>query len=186
MESMDIQHNLSIPFPEEMVKNITIRHLKKGEYLVREGEKVDTLGYIAEGYLRTFQIDYNGNDITTNFHGPNTYCTSYYGFYARKQALDNIVAITDATIYLIGYDTLMTLYKNSLEINVAAREIIEQVCIQKDFRIAQMLKLDGKDKYLWFLEAYPDIIKVAQMNHISSFLGIKPETLSRIRRKVIS
>ena len=176
----------NLPFTKDIADQVIIKTIPKGDFLVKEGQLSDELGFITSGYLRTFQIDYNGNDITTNFHGPNTYCASYYSFYSSQAAIENIIAITDIELHLVKYDNLMSLFEHSLESNIVARKIIEKVCIQKDFRIAQLLKLNGTDKYLWFLETYPDLIKVAQMNHISSFLGIKPETLSRIRRKIIS
>ncbi len=177
---------LNLPFPDQILNQLKRVDLAKGTHFVKSGDAVKTLAFIVDGYLRTYQIDFKGNDVTTNFHKPNEYCASYYGFYAQKPALDNIVAITDVTLYTISHTNLMALFEHDLSINIEARKIIEQVCIEKDFRIAQLLKLDGKDRYLWFLETYPSLIKVAQLNHIASFLGLSPETLSRIRRKLFS
>lgn len=153
---------------------------------MREGQYASQLAFIESGYLRTYQIDFNGNDVTINFHAPNSFCGSFYSFYTQQPALDNIVAISDCVIRTIAYEQLMALYEQELEVNILGRKIIEQVCIQKDVRIAKMLQSNGEERYRWFLAEYPDIFQVAQMRHIASFLGVKPETLSRIRRKMIS
>ncbi len=160
--------------------------LTKGEHYVREGQYVNTIAFIQEGYIRTYQIDYQGNDTTLDFHGPNTFCGSYYGFYTHQKALDNLEAITDCRVALLTYDHLMSMYERSLNINILGRKIIEQVCINKDLRIAKMLQSNAEQRYVWFTENYPDLLPVAQQRHIASFLGIQPETLSRIRRKLMT
>ena len=165
---------------------LSYRQLSAGDHYVREGQHVHTIAYIQEGFMRTYQIDYQGNDITLEFHRPNSFCGSYYGFYARQPALDNLIAITDCTIGTITYDQLMEFYGENININIFGRKLIEQVCIAKDFRIAKMLQSDAEERYRWFMEAYPDILQVAQLQHIATYLGIKPETLSRVRRKITS
>ncbi len=171
---------------EMFLGQLNYRPLAAGEHYVREGQYVQTIAYIQEGFLRTYQIDYQGNDITLEFHRPDSFCGSYYGFYAHEPAMDNLVAITDCTIGTITYEQLMGLYEQNININILGRKLIEQVCIAKDFRIAKMLKSDAEGRYRWFLESFPDILQVAQLQHIASYLGIKPETLSRVRRKITS
>ncbi len=173
-------------FPKVLSDQLIRREILKGEYFVHEGQSSNQIAFVQSGYLRTYQIDYQGNDVTINFHTPGAFCGSYYGFYTKMPALDNMIAITDCILQTISYESLMALYEDSLAANKMGRKIIEQVCITKDFRIAKMLQTNGEDRYRWFLETYPEIIRVAQMQHIASFLGMKPETLSRIRRKIIS
>lgn len=168
------------------LSQLSYKPLSAGEHYVREGQHVHTIAYIREGFMRTYQIDYQGNDITLEFHRPDSFCGSYYGFYARQAAMDNLEAITDCTIGTITFDQLMSLYEKNLQINILGRMLIEQVCIAKDFRIAKMLQSNAEERYRWFMESFPDILQVAQLQHIASYLGIKPETLSRVRKKLTS
>ena len=161
-----------------------VMQLKKGDYFIREGQYARQVAYIESGFLRTYQIDYKGNDVTINFFEPGYFCSSYYSFYSKAPSFENLVAITDCTLRLLTYENLMAIYENDLEANRIGRLNIEKVCIKKDLRIAKMLQLDAENRYLWFQQEYPDLMQVAQMRHIASFLGIQPETLSRIRKKV--
>jgi hypothetical protein len=71
-------------------------------------------------------------------------------------------------------------------VNVFGRTILEKACVERDLRLKKILHLKATEKYEWFLENYADIYKVSKLADIASFLGIKPETLSRVRRKIIS
>lgn len=167
-------------------EHATPKQVNKGEYWIREGQYAKSIAFVSEGYLRSFQIDYKGNDVSVNFFQSQQFCGAYYSFYAQAPALFTIEALTDCKLQLIAYDTLMHFYQDNLEVNIMGRQLIEEVCIQKDLRIAKMLQLDAEQRYQWFLNAYPDLIKVTQLRHIASFLGMKAETLSRIRRKPIT
>lgn len=169
---------------ERFLKVIKKKSLKKGEHYILEGNRVNTIAYIESGFLRTYQIDYRGDDVTTNLHAPKSFCGSYYGFYSRAFSIENIVAISDVELKLISYEKLMSYYENDLEANIFGREMIEKVCIEKDIRISKLLKLDAEKKYLWFVEAYPEFVLNVPVKYIASYLGMKKETISRIRKKI--
>jgi hypothetical protein len=63
---------------------------------------------------------------------------------------------------------------------------LEKACIERDVRLNKIMHQGAIEKYKWFLENYTEIYKAAKLEHIASFLGIRPETLSRVRRKIIS
>lgn len=179
--------NISLDqFEGNLLERAVEHKVAKGAHWVQAGAPVHQLAYLKSGYLRTYQIDYKGQDVTVEFHGPKQFCSSYYGFYTDEPALDSIVAMTDCELLLISYETLMELYAQHPELNRLGRLLIEQVCIRKDLRIAKMLQSDGKGRYEWFLETAPEVAKVAPLKHIASYLGLQPETLSRIRRRMLS
>lgn len=68
--------------------------------------------------------------------------------------------------------------------NVFGRKILEQSCIERDLRLKKILHLSALEKYNWFMDNFSAVYKVAKLGSIASFLGMKPETLSRARRKV--
>ena len=107
-------------------------------------------------------------------------------FDAQEQSFENIVAVTDVELKVIGYDRLNEKFKDDLNLNIFGRKTIEQVCIDKDIRISKMLKLDARGRYLWFMEEYPEIIKYAPLKYVASYLGMNPETLSRMRKEISS
>lgn len=167
-------------------KHFKIRKLHIGEYFIKEGQYSKQIGYVDSGLLHSYQINSKGDSITTNFFQEGSFCGSYYSFYRQSPALDSIKAIIDTRIYTIGYDHLKELFENDLIINQIGRLAIEQVCIEKDIRLSKMLKLDAKERYLWFITEYPLVIEKSPLKLIASYLGMKPESLSRIRKELIS
>lgn len=162
------------------------RELSPAESFVKEGQYSKHIGYIKSGLLRSFQINHKGEEITTNFFTVDSFCGSFFSFYRQAPALDNVLAITKCEIYTIRYDKLHSLFNESLIFNQVGRFAIEKVCIEKDIRLSKMLKLDAQGKYEWFIQAYPSVIEQSPLKFIASFLGMKPESLSRIRKNLIS
>jgi len=162
------------------------KKLKAGEYFVREGEYSKKLAYIASGLLHSYEIDSKGEMITTNFFQTDSFCGSFYSFYRETAALDSVRAITDAQIHTIEYDKLQTLFREDLTFNQLGRQAIEQVCLAKDLRLSNMLKLDAQERYLWFIKEYPSVIEKSPLKFIASYLGMKPESLSRVRKNLVS
>ncbi len=158
--------------------------LKKGEHLCKAGDLFPYIALVREGYLRTYQIDYEGNDITLQFYEPEGYCSSYYGFYTQSPALEFIESITDSIVLLISYEDLMQAFAQDEAVNTFGRKLIEQICLEKDFRISKMLQSNATERYLWFMEKYGALVNIVQLRHIASFLGIKAETLSRVRKTI--
>jgi len=160
-------------------------NLNKGNYFISPGQVSRYIAFIEKGYLRTYHLDENGNEITTEFNQPGTFCSSYYSFYARQSSFEYIEAITDCELFLLSFSSLQNLYAQSFSMNVFGRIILEKACIERDLRLKKIMHLTATEKYKWFLKNYTEVYKVAKLGYIASFLGIKPETLSRVRRKII-
>ncbi|SRR5260221_4996821 len=158
----------------------------KGDHFITPGQISRYIAIVNEGYLRTYHLDENENELTTTFNRPGEFCGSYYSFYAQRPSFEYVEAITDCDLYLLSFNSLQKLYANSFMINVFGRKVLEKACIERDLRLNRVMHLGATEKYKWFLENYTEIYKVAKLAHIASFLGIKPETLSRVRRKIIS
>jgi CRP-like cAMP-binding protein len=165
---------------------LTPLQIKKGSLFITYGQIIRHIALVEDGYLRTYHIDEDGNEVTTEFSSPETFCTSYYSFYTHEPAFEFIEAITDCQLQLLTYNSLQKLYSESFAMNVFGRTILEKACIERDLRLNKVTHMGAKEKYEWFLQTYPEIYKVAKLIHIASFLGINPETLSRVRRKIIS
>jgi CRP-like cAMP-binding protein len=172
---------------QEMVRNaVTRKKINKNDFFVTEGKPASQLAFIEAGVMRKFQVTEEGEEITSEFIGPGVFCGAYYSFYMQQPSFEYIQALTDCDILTLSYHDLQQLYKTSFHFNVFGRRFIEQSCIQKEFRARKIISLPARERYEWFVDEFPEINKVAQVQHIASYLGMNPETLSRIRRKLIS
>lgn len=156
---------------------------EKGSHFIVNGQMCPYLAIVETGYLRVYHPDGKGNEITTEFFRPGIFCSSYFGFYSRTAAYESIQCITDCELHLISLTALEGLYAESFQINSFGRRVLEKVCMDKDFVLKRVIHLSATEKYKWFLKAYPDVAAVAKLGHVASFLGMKQETLSRVRRR---
>jgi CRP-like cAMP-binding protein len=178
------------PFTEAekrfFAEKLVLQEFKSGEYFVKEGQHSSTLAFILDGYMRKFHFTETGEENTLGFDGPLSFAGSYYSFYRQQRSFENIQAISDCTVFILRYEDLQTLYADSFNMNVFSRKILENACVERELWLTKMVSLPSAERYEWFLQSFKDVFTIAQQQHIASFLGIKPETLSRIRRKSIS
>lgn len=171
---------------EAISQSIVYKKIKQHDFLVSEGKRCNHIAFLLSGFMRTFHIGEDGKEITSEFSLQNKFTSSYHSFYTRQVSFEYIQAMTDCEVLLISYDKLQKLYQHSFNMNVMGRRILENACVQREIRVKKMISLSALDYYKWFIKEFGDVYKVAQLQHIASFLGVKPETLSRVRRKIIS
>lgn len=163
----------------------TSRTMAKGEYLANEGKPCQEIAFIHRGYFRFF-VTPDVDEITTLLAGPGEFISSFAGFLTRTAALESIQAVTEVEISAISFDNLQLLYHENPKFERIGRLIIEAYFVKKDRRLCSFIKDSAEDRYKFFLLQYPGFIKHIPLHYIASSLGITPETLSRIRAKVIS
>lgn len=154
---------------------------KKGSHLTLDGERCNRLFFIVSGACRTY-YEQNGKEVTSWIYPENDVVTNWDAFYSRKKSFDNIQALSDVGVYSITHTELQNLYDRHPEMERFGRKMMEQQLAFIDMINHEFIFSSAKERYDKILSLYPDIIKVANLGHIASFLGISQETLSRIRK----
>ena len=174
---------LSEALKNELIKNVSRVTYPKKTLLLREGEMHNSLYFIEKGILRTF-IRKNKEDITTLFIKENDFLVSSFRF-VNQHSLEYIEVLEDATILVFNYEDITKLYQDFPEANILGRTIIEHTYYRTYHRLITMLKFSTKEQYEMLIEQQPDLFQRVPLSHIASFLGIKKESLSRIRKNII-
>ena len=155
--------------------------LKADEFFLMAGEIPRYIGYVVSGLLRLYYIDAEGRDVTKHFCPENTLAISYSAFLQRQESRFFIQAIEDTKLYIFDYQTYSDLLKGHICWQIVAKKLAELLFILKEKRESELLLQNAQERYLHFLEDYPDIEKRVNQYHIASYLSITPESLSRIR-----
>ncbi len=156
---------------------------KKNELFLRQGQVCRQLGFICKGFVRLYYL-HDGLEISKDFNFENSICGSYASFSRQQPARFNIVAMEDLEVLLIGRDDLYSLYDRYPSLQKAGRLRIEYMFIKKEEREASFLLDSAEERYHQLLKQEPEIAARVQLQHLASYLGMKPETLSRIRKKI--
>ena len=171
--------------PEEVV---TIKSflqpeiIHKNKILLKQGEICNSIAFISKGYFRIY-IQGDPKEVTVHLAGPGEFIAAYASFIQQKKSLENIQALTDAEIILISYEDLQGLYERSHNIERLGRLVLEQHFVKKEERVISFITEPADTRYKLFSENKPDFIKHIPLHYIASYLGIRPETLSRIRAR---
>lgn len=176
-------HPLSPDLRDRLSHDLEITEVPKKETLLRDGERADYLYVVLEGMLRSYYIR-DGVEITNRFMKENHIVVSVNSFYKRRPGYEFIEAMEPSTLARIHYNTLQQLYKDFIEFNYTARILTEHYFSASEERLYLLRKQKAEDRYLYFMENYPDLLNRAPLGHIASFLGMNLETLSRIRSKL--
>lgn len=158
------------------------RQLTKGEIILKQGQMCSTIVFVEKGYLRTF-IDKDGTEINIDFTFEGNFTTNLKSLRSSSPSNTNIQAGERTTIYEFNKDTLLDLYKVSAEIESFGRKLLEQFLINQEEHTNLFKLYSPTERYHYLQANKPEILQRISLSHLSSYLGVARETLSRIRKK---
>lgn len=158
----------------------------KNTVIEEAGKVPQYLYYIVSGYLRLFYEDQNGNEVTTHINCPPGFFTSYSEFIDGRVSENKVECITDCELLRISKTDLDLLIHESQAMKDFSISVFQQSITYNENRSKALSVLNAEQRYLKLMEEYPGIIQNVPIQYIASFLGMKPESLSRIRRKIIN
>ena len=172
LKAEDLQRLLSIS---------QIRVFPKGEIIQGIQQKLTHSGLILSGLVRSYYLDMEGNEITRNFHKEG-YLVIEEGLLGYEYSLGASEALEDTTILLMDTEKLKRLVKERESLKNIYIACLEWGIRYKIYRESEFLTKNATDRYLQFCEDYPELVNRVKQSYISTYLGITPESLSRIRR----
>ncbi len=167
----------------ELIKTLfKYESIEKGKSLIEQGKPVNSAFFILSGYLRYFKIMDSGEELVIHLYAPGNFATSLNGFFLGKKADETLQTITGCEFLHISKPDLDKLYSTNDKWQSFGRKLMERFLIEKEERIIDQLSLSAHHRYLKLLENQPDIIQNVAVKYIASFIGVQPESLSRIRK----
>jgi len=158
------------------------KKLRKKQYLLQEGDVWKYNAFVVKGCLRTFHVDDKGNEHILNFAIENWWTGDRASLQSGQPSIYNIEALEDAEVLLITKDNFDLLCNEIPAFNDMINAILNKSFIASQGRIQNFLSLGAEEKYLQFMEKYPQLALRVPQGMIASYLGITPETLSRVRK----
>lgn len=159
--------------------------LKRGEYFLKQGEAFNQYGFVLQGSLRVFVECHNGNQHLINVLTEGNGVYDAQSIVTQTSAQFNIEALEDCRMLCISKQHLQLLTAKYPALNRMLEMYIEDDLIRFRQRMHQRLSLPATDRLNVFMQAQPKGMQRFSQITIAAYLGVTPETLSRIRRKMI-
>jgi len=167
----------------ELIENILgIVECKKGEYIVEEGKVCRHIDFIFKGSFRAFS-NKDGEDITTGIYLEGICLTNMKSLSTVSPSQIYLEALEDSITARLYKDKLIGLYDKSPELQSLGRAILESMIVAENEWKEMYTLYDPEERYQFLLKKSPEIIQRVSLKYIASFLGIRRETLSRIRNR---
>lgn len=160
------------------------RTLAKGEFFLKEGEINKHISFIKSGLVRYF-VYKNEEESTFMFAKEGEFIGDYQSFNQHIPTIQNIQAIEDCELLVIDYPDVQNIFNNTQYGNLLGRIIIEQ---RFDVMVNQLLSIylqNQEERYKHFVATYAELTQKIPQYLIASYVGVKPESLSRIRKRLV-
>jgi CRP-like cAMP-binding protein len=169
-----------------LLQHCTAEQFKKGDYFVREGQVCTKVGFLISGTTRVYHLA-NDKEYTSYFNFPhrNRLVSSFESFLTNKPSKETIHFLEDAELVVVSRDDLYALYEQSPVFSQLGRKLAEYNYILAMARIYSLQHDTAQERYIKLLDIYPDLVNAVPHHYIASYLGITPESLSRIRKELM-
>lgn len=162
------------------------KKLRKKQFLLHEGEVCSEIAFVEKGTLREYSIDEKGNEHIIQFALEGWTISDLYSFVTREPSIYNIEALEDAELVLISKTAQEELLLHSPKYETYLRIQLTGAYIAMQKRLTSIISMSLEERYGYFMSLYPDIVQRVPQHMIASYMGLQPETLSRVRKKMAS
>lgn len=176
-----------MPLSEEEVKAIvetmSIKHYKKGTVLLKEGQISTEVYFVLEGCVRQYYL-VEGDEKTNNFFTEEQWVISMNSFNQNTPSNHFLDCCMDSDLVVGNSEKAESLYKRFPKLETVSRKVMEKVFAEQQEIMSSYTTDTAEQRYLKLLKSRPDLFQKIPQYQIASYVGVKPESLSRIRKRL--
>jgi CRP-like cAMP-binding protein len=177
-----------IPIPRQKVNEITAHfqemQIKKNEFFIKQGRVCNNYLFLENGFIRSYTIDLDGNEVTTEFYSSGQIVFEVGSFFQKTSSKESFQALEDSNGWYIDFDQLQMLFHSIPEFREFGRMILVKGFISFKQRTLSLINESAEQRYETLIKGRPEIFQRASLKYIASYLGITDSSLSRIRREL--
>jgi len=162
----------------------TPKKLKRRQFLFQEGDVCRHFAFVNSGCLREYTIDQKGNEHILQFAVKDWWISDLHSFLSGLPSTHNTDALQDSDVLLLEKTAREALLEAVPKIERFFRLLLEANYIATHKRVNEALSASAEERYLTFIQTYPQLAEQIPQNQIASYLGITPQSLSRIRKEL--
>jgi CRP-like cAMP-binding protein len=169
----------------ELLKQYFIpKKIRKRQYVLNAGDVCQYITFVEKGLLRSFTVDDEGHEHVVQFAIEGWWISDVGSFLSVTDAIYNIEAIEDSEVLNLSKQSMDEMMNQFPVMERYFRLLMQNNIIALQRRVIAYMSLSAEKKYIKLMDVCPDIINRAPQQYVASYLGITPETLSRIRKQI--
>lgn len=168
----------------DVIAAFPIKTFEKGTYLIKEGKYVKDAYFVVSGCIREYTLQ-DGEEKTTAFYTEQQSAVDFVALTQKKPSKINFICTEETTVAIVNAEKEQALYKKHPRFESFCRSGVEQMMGQKQEQLAESINLKPEQRYQKLVAERPELVNRVPQYQIASYLGIKPETLSRIRLRMV-
>jgi CRP-like cAMP-binding protein len=167
-----------------IAENMCVKNFKKGDFLLKEGQiSIDTY-FILEGCVREYML-LDGEEKTTNFFTEEQWVISLNSFSNNLPSHHFMACCTNCVLVVGNREKEEDLYHRFPKLETVSRKVMEKVFAEQQEIMASYTTDTPEQRYLKLLNSRPNLFQIIPQYQIASYIGVKPESLSRIRKRIV-
>ncbi|MFI5251224.1 MAG: Crp/Fnr family transcriptional regulator [Bacteroidota bacterium] len=160
------------------------KKVRKRQFLLQEGDVCKHLSFVNSGCLREYSIDHKGDEHILEFAIADWWISDINSFLSGSISAHNADALEDSDILMLTKDNRDHMFEAVPKMERFFRILIEAHFVAMRKRINESLSASAEERYLGFIKTYPSLVEQVPQNQIASYLGVTPQSLSRIRKEL--
>lgn len=186
---MDAFNSNNAPLDCSMLEKVFIqkgilKSFRKNDYFIRQNEKTKYIGCIVTGIFRLSRIDTHGSEWIIGYSFEQDFVCDYPAMMQNVETSINIQALMDSTVYLLPWSELNTFWETNMDTQRLGRNIAETMFSEIVQRLYSFYDTP-EQRYITLMQRYPQLQERLTLKEIASFIGVTPETISRIRKNLL-
>lgn len=174
--------SLDKPALDDVLKDVKSKTVKKGDYLLKQGQVCRYLYFLNEGLLK-LRFNKNEKEFVMRFFWENLLFSAFESYLTQAPSNYDLIALEDTTVTLISHDRMEELCKKHHGIETFTRKLVSRATVKMTRRISEILEENATEGYNQFVKEHKSIIQRISLGDLASYLGITQQSLSRIRAK---
>lgn len=158
--------------------------LRKRQHLLQAGEVCSHFTFVTQGCLRSYSLTAEGHEHTLQFAPEDWWISDLYSLLTRQPSTMSIDALEGSQLLLLDQADLESIYARCPVFERYFRLLMQSRYVVLQARVNAALSQTAAEKYQHFLRKYPTIVQRVPQHVIASYLGLTPESLSRVRRQL--
>ncbi|AXT62525.1 Crp/Fnr family transcriptional regulator [Aquimarina sp. AD10] len=175
---------LSPEIENEVLSIYENRSYKKMEHFMKCDSAADKIAFVREGILRAYETNCQGEEITISFYAAPCFALDFVAFQEGKSTTMNIQALTPAKLQIANINDVYTLNEKYAVLGKIHIKLLEDLYCYHKKRETSFILNSATERYLNFINTKQELFNTIPQHYIASYLGIKPQSLSRIRTKL--